>query len=410
MRLRRLIFSYDKERDKRMKKIAVLLILTLSMMTMLAGCGKKNDGDVVDDVSHVGDADDVGDLDDTTNPDVTNEEGNKQVPIDTSNPLENPVVKEDYDYNDYIKLGKYKGLEVKIKQLEVTEDNIDVSIQMDLMDNGATPVGVTDRAVKFGDAINVDFVGYHKGEPFDGGASEGYELTIGSQVFIDGFEEQLVGAELNKEVEINVVFPENYNNATLAGEPAVFKVTVNSIQYFELTEDFIKDTMGFDTEKEYRDSIRQELIANNTEMAIRQKENELYNTVIKGSEITPPENLLEYYASDFMILYANIAAGYGMALEDFVTLSGYSMEAFEADAKAYSENMTTRELVIKAITTTEGIELTEEEFQAEVADFAEQYGYESNEAFLEEADVNVLKEDMLFNKIIEFLVAESIEV
>lgn len=387
-----------------MKKIVVVLILTLSMMTMLAGCGKKNDGDEVGDVGVT-----TAPTPEETN-DATNEDGNEQDDIDTSSPLENPVVKEDYDYNDYIKLGKYKGLQVKAQQLEVTEEDIDISIQMDLKDNGVTPVEVTDRAVKFGDAINIDFVGYHKGEPFDGGASEGYELTIGSQVFIDGFEEQLVGAELNKEVDVNVVFPENYNNPTLSGEPAVFKVTVNGIQQYELTEDFIKDTMGFDTEKEYRDSRRQELIANNADKVNRQKENDLYDTVIKGSEITLPENLLEYYASDLMTLYTNIATGYGMDLEGFVTASGYSMEAFEADAKAYSENMATRELVIKAITTAEGIELTEEEFQVEVSEFAEQYGYESNEAFLEEADVNVLKEDILFNKIIEFLVAESIDV
>jgi trigger factor len=386
-----------------MKKIIILLILSLSMMAVFGGCDSKKDGD-------------NGNLETTPTPEATNDEGNDkgndegniEGDIDAA-PLENPVVKEDYDYNDYIKLGNYKGIEVKVEQLVVTDEDIDITIQMELLDNGATPIDVTDRAVKHSDTVNIDFVGHHKGEPFEGGTSEGYELTIGSKAFIDGFEEQLIGAELNKEIDVNVVFPEIYNNATLAGEPAVFKVIVNSIQYFELTEDFVKNTMDFDTVEAYRENLRQVLAVDNVDRMKKQKENDIYNTVIKESEITLPENLLEYYASDLMTLYTNIASGYGMDLEGFVTLSGYSMVEFEADAKAYSENMATRELVIKAITTAEGIVLTDEEFQAEVADYAEQYGYESNEAFLEEADEDVLREDLLFNKIMQFIVGESIE-
>ncbi|TAH63748.1 MAG: trigger factor [Anaerolineaceae bacterium] len=386
-----------------MKKIIVLLILSVSIMGILAGCSKK---DNEDDNSNETTPTPVVEA----NEDNNEEDDNAEDDIDVLTPVENSVVKEEYDYNDYIKLGKYKGIEVKVEQLEVRDEDIDVTIQLDLYDNGITPTDVTDRAVKHGDTVNIDFVGYHNGEPFAGGSSEGYELTIGSKAFIDGFEEQLIGAELNKEIDINVVFPEYYNNTTLAGEPAVFKVKINGIQFYELTEDFIKDTMGFDTEEEYRESIREALTAEYADMNIRKKENDIYSAVINGSEITLPENLLEYYESDLKTLYTNIAASYGADLETFITLSGSTMEAFETDAKAYSKSMVTRELIIKAISSAEGIELTEEEFQAEVTRFAEQYGYESNEEFLEEADVDVLREDMLFYKVIDFLVAESIEI
>ena len=395
-----------------MKKIVVLLILSLSVMGILSGCAKKNDDDNGDNV--------------TPTPEVTNDEQNepeiKEDDIeddiedgteDGANafvPIENPVAKEDYDYNAYIKLGKYKGIEVKVKQQEITDEDIDVSTQMELYDNGIEPIEVTDRAVKFGDTINIDFVGYHNGEPFEGGSAEAYELTIGSKALIEGFEEQLIGAELNKETDINVVFPENYGNEALSGEPAIFKVKVNGIRYFELTEDFVKDVMGFDSEEAYRESIRQELIAANTDMLNRQKENEVYTAVIGESEITLPDNLLEYYESDIKTQYTNIAASYGTTLENFLNMSQSSLEEFDTIAKSYSDSMATRELVIKAISIAEGIELTEEEFQAGVAKYVEQYGYESAEAFLEEADADVIREDLLFNKIIDFLVAEAIEI
>lgn len=385
-----------------MKKIVLLLILSLSVMGMLAGCAKDNKKEEGSDEATPTPV--------VTNENETNEDETNEDDIDTFIPLENPVIKEDYDFNDYIKLGKYKGIEVKVEQPQVTDEDIDVTIQMDLSDNGITPIDVTDRAVRFGDTVIMDFVGYHNGEPFVGGSAEDYELTVGSKAFIDGFEEQLVGVELNKEVDIDVVFPENYNNTTLAGEPAIFKIKINGIKYFELTEDFIINTMGFDNEEAYRESIRQDLLSYKADSLVSKKENDIYTAVINGSEITIPDNLLEYYESDIKTLYTNIAASYGSDFETFLTLSGLSVEEFEMDAKAYANNMATRELIIKAISTAEGIELTEEEFQAGVAEYAEQYGYESNEDFLEDADVEVLRDDMLFSKIIEFLVSESIEI
>lgn len=378
-----------------MNKKKILLVLCFSMMLAVIGCGKDNK---------------ENDSELTPTPVVSDEEDkDTDTETGTLEPLGDPVVKEDYDYNEYIKLGKYKGIEVKAEKLDVNEEDIDVAIQMALHENEITPVEVTDRSVKQGDTVSIDFVGYHNGEPFDGGAAEDYELTIGSGKFIEGFEEQLIGAQLNNETEINVVFPEEYHNTKMAGEPAVFKVTVNKIQYFELTEDFVKD-MGFETEEAYREALHQELIANNEERMINQKKNYLYNTVIKGSEITLPKNLLEYYAYDLKSLYTSMASAYGMDLETLITLSGYSIESFEADVEAYANSMATRELVTKAISSAEGIELTEEEFNNKVAELAEEYGYESSEEFLEGADVEVIKDDMLFDKVIDFLVFESIEI
>ncbi len=320
------------------------------------------------------------------------------------------MVKEAYDYNDYIKLGKYKGIEVKVEQLEVTDKDIDVTIQMDLAENEIEPIEVTDRDVRHGDLVNIDFIGYHNDEPFVGGESKGFKLHIGANRFISGFEEQLIGAQLGKEVDVNVVFPENYNNIELAGEPALFKVKINGIQCFELTDDFIKDIVGFDSEEEYREVIRQELTLENEDRRARMKENDILTSVIAGSEITLPDNLLEYYEEDMMVMYANIAGSYGMDLATILNLSGSSMEMLEQEAKAYSKDKTTRELLTRAISTAEGIELTEEEFQAEVTQYAMEYGYESNEAFLADTESEALRDELLFYKVLDFLVAEAIEI
>lgn len=385
-----------------MKKFVLILILSLSIMAVFAGCNKKTneDSDSNNNIEATPTPVPTDDTDNTDEGEVT----------DKFVPIENPVVKEDYDYNDYIKIGQYKGVEVKVEKLTVTEENLEIAIQMDMHDNGATPIVVTDRAVQLGDTVNIDFDGYHNGEPFSGGSFQGYDLTVGSRQFIDGFEDQLIGAELNTEIEVNVVFPENYGNATLAGEPAVFKVIVNGIQYYEITDDYINNIVGFDSKEEYVENLRSELNAYYTERMISQKENDLYDTIIKNSEITLPDNLVEYYESDLRTLYINVAASYETDLETFIVLSGGTMEAFEADIKEYSRNMATRELFIKAISNAEGIELTEEEFQAKVSEYTEQYGYESNEAFLEEAETDILREDLLFRKIIDFIVAESIEI
>lgn len=392
-----------------MKKVVLLLIFSLSMMGMLIGCGKEKDADEGNEEltpTPVVTNDDEGEDKD----EVDNEPVGVEDNTDTFVPQENQVVKEAYDYKDYIKLGKYKGIEVKVEQLEVTDKDIDVTIQMDLAENEIEPIEVTDRDVRHGDLVNIDFIGYHNDEPFAGGESKGFKLQIGSNRFISGFEEQLIGAQLGKEVDVNVVFPENYNNIELAGEPALFKVKINGIQCFELTDDFIKDIVGFDSEEEYREVIRQELTLENEDRRARMKENDILASVIAGSEITLPDNLLEYYEEDIKVMYANIAGSYGMDLATILNLSGSSMEILEQEAKAYSKDKTTRELLTRAISTAEGIELTEEEFQAEVTQYAMEYGYESNEAFLADTESEALRDELLFYKVLDFLVAEAIEI
>ena len=377
-----------------MKKIALLLVLSLSIIFAVNGCSKKEDGnDNSEATPTVTESND----DNTDNTDD----------IETPEFVENLVVKEEYDFNDYIKLGKYKGIEVKVEQLEVTEGDIKVQMQMDMRDNGVTLVDVADRTVELGDTINMDFVGYHDGEPFDGGAATGYEIIVGSGAFVPGFEEQLVGAELNKEIEVNIVFPENYG--TFPGEPVVFKVVVNGIKLYELTDDVIKNTLEFDSEEAYKDSIIQTLEEDNVATMEALKTNDIYKAVVEDSDITLPKNLVEFYASDFRVYNTNyIIMQYGMDLETYFTLTGYPAEDFEAYVQEQANDMATRELIIKAISTAENIEVTDDEVNAEVELYAAKYGMTAEE-YLEIADINVMKDNLLYNKVIDFIVAEAVE-
>lgn len=389
------------------------MVLSLSIMVAMLGCDKKTGGEDKTDASPTPDSsvENEDDKEEGKEEGKEDEVGLDQEDVEVYVPLENPVVKEDYDYNDYIKLGKYKGIEVKVTQLEVTQDDIEAAIQVELLESGAPGNQVTDRPAKHGDTLNIDFVGYHNGEAFEGGSSEGFELVLGSKRFIEGFEDQLIGAEIDTEVEVNVVFPENYNKDTLAGEPALFKVKINGIQNFELTDDIIKNVMGFDSEEDYRESLNKELENTNILIMKNKKQNDVYNALIDGSDIELPSNLLEYYKSDIITLYTNMAAAYQTDLETLVNMMGYySWDSFYEDVKAYAKNMVTRELIVKAICSAEGIELTEEEFQTMASEYALEYGYESKEDFLQEADIEVLKEDLLYDKVIRFIIDEAIEI
>ena len=380
-----------------MKKIALLLIVSLSIIFAVSGCSKDNDN--------------KGDSDATPTAAGTNDNNDDKADntddIETPELIENNVVKEEYDFNDYIKLGKYKGVEVKVEQLVVTEDDINVQMQMDMRDNGATPVEIADRTVELGDTVNMDFVGYHNGEPFEGGSATGYEIIVGSGAFVPGFEEQLVGAEVNKEIEVNIVFPEDYG--TFPGEPVVFKVVVNGIKLYDITDDAIKNTLEVDSVETYRESIKQTLEEDNAATMEAAKTNDIYKAIVEDSEITLPENLVEFYASDFRVFNTNyIIMQYGVDLETYFALTGFPAEEFEDYVQEHATDMATRELIVKAISAAENIQVTEEEVNAEVEFYAAMYGM-TTEEYLEIADIDVVKDKLLYNKVIDLIVAEAVE-
>lgn len=323
--------------------------------------------------------------------------------------LVNELVKEEYNVDDYITLGQYKGVEVNVAPAEVTEEDILFEIQSELYANGAELQEVTGRAVRLGDTVNIDYQGLKDGVAFEGGTAAGYDLMIGSGTFIPGFEEGLIGAKTGDKLDLNVTFPENYGSADLAGQPVVFKVTVNKIQEYKLTEEYVTSNTDYADIEAYKAGIKENLLADKEAARHEEIESSVYNSVREASKISSlPQTLLDFYKNDIKIYYSNVAMAYGMDFESLLSAYGVTVEQFDEDALAYAKNMAERDLVINAIIKAESLELTDEEYDNEVARVAEEYGYESTADFLAAADPNILREEIMIHKVMEFLVAEAI--
>ena len=379
-----------------MKKRTIMLVMGLSIVMLAGGCSKNsaNEGNTDNKVTETADDKDETNTSDTTNGITT-------------------VTKEDYKVSDYITLGKYKGVEVTIEKQEVTDQDVDAAIQMELEYN-AKEEEITDRkTVEDGDIVNIDYEGFKDGVAFEGGKDEGADLEIGSNSFIPGFEEGLIGATVGEQVDLNLTFPENYHAEDLAGQDVVFKVTVNSIKRLvvpELDENYVKENTEFETVDAYRQNIRESLEKEIEAEKEQEKLQSVIQAIIDGSEIKSyPENILEFYKADFKNYYIQYASYFGMDFANFLATSGVTEEEFEAEALKFAEAMASQELVLNSIIDTEDIELTEEEYQDGLTKMASDYGYPSSEELLAVFTEKQVKEALLWQKAMDLVVAEAIE-
>lgn len=397
-----------------MKKLA-LLVIGMCILLLAGGCNTKDklegkSTDLSPTPAVTDDTDAKDDTDTTDNEDTTDNTGIVDGSTPAVTPEVNEVVREEVKLEDYIKLGQYKGIEVSVEKIEVTQDDIDVKTQLSLQEGGATLTEVTGRKVKIGDTVNIDYEGLKDGVAFEGGTAPGANLLIGSGSFIPGFEEKIIGANIGDKLDVDVTFPENYNNEELKGQPVVFKVTVNKIQEYEVTEEFVTANTDYDTVDAYKASINENLIALSEESMKTQKAASVYNKVITNSEITSlPQNLLDYYERDLKVFYTNYAISYQVDLPTILSAFGMTEETFNEEAIAYADAMATRDLVLGSIIKAENLVLTEEEFSEQIDIYTEEYGYSSKEEFLKNANEALLREDMLYQKAKDYIVAESIE-
>lgn len=375
-----------------MKKNVILIILVLSMIMLFAGCKKNGTGNTTEE-----------NTDTTEGTDNTDSE-------DSFKPVENTLSKGDYKLEDHITLGKYKGVEVSVEKLEVTEEALNAAIQADLAANGAEANEITDRAVQNGDIVNIDFEGFKDGVAFEGGSSEGVDLTIGSGQFIPGFEEGLIGAKTGDKLDLNLTFPENYQAEDLAGQAVVFKVTVNSIKHYELTEEYVTGNTDFATMDEYKNYISEQLTLEYEDIMKQTKEQNVLAAILDASTITVPQSLMDYYINDIKVIYTNYATMYGMDFSAFIQANGLDEAAFNEMANEYAQAIANRELVLKAIMEAENITLSDEEYDQKVAEYAADYNYETVEDFLADANEEALREEILFQKVIDFITAEAVEI
>ena len=309
-----------------------------------------------------------------------------------------------------VTLGEYKGLEVEKAVVEVSEEEVDAEVEKEREKNART-ISVEDRAVVDGDMIMLDFEGFVGGVAFEGGKGENYPLTIGSGAFIPGFEEQLVGAELGKELEVNVTFPAEYQAPELAGKEAVFKCTVNEIKVKELPEaddDFAQDVSKFDTMAEFKEDLKAKLVANKEAAAKRVKEDAVIEKIIENATMDIPEAMIDLQARQLVDDMAQRIQAQGLSFEQYLQFTGMNLDAAIEQMKPNAVKRIESRLVLEAIVKAENIEVSEDDVKAEIVKMAETYKMDAEKLaeIMSDEEKAQIKMDMAIEKAVE-LVTES---
>jgi len=371
----------------RMKKKSLLIIMGLSIVLLAAGCGKKGVSGELDS-------------DTTVTPTVTGAAEDKTV----ASVL--PEL-EDYVASDYITLGQYKGVEVTVTKLEVTDKDVDAQIQEDLQAN-ATKEEVKDRAVQKGDIVNIDYEGLLDGTAFEGGTAKGYDLEIGSGSFIPGFEDGLIGAKVGDKLALDLTFPENYTSTDLAGKAVVFNVTVNSIKVSvvpELNEDYVTNNTDYKTIDEYKAGIRTQLETENQTTMDNTKANNVMQAIMDSSEIkSVPETLTNYYTALINYQVEQEAAAYGMEKDAYIEASGMTKEDFDSYLQQQVDFYGKYDLMLQAVVQAEKLALTDKEYEDAVAEYMTAYGASSKEELFKKVTEAQIKYSLTMKKAYDFVI------
>lgn len=305
----------------------------------------------------------------------------------------------------------YLNLEVTDPGLyEVTDDDVDYEISY-VLESYSEYAEIIDRAVEEGDVVNLDYTGYMDGEAFESGAGTGYDLTIGSGTFIDGFEDGLIGAEVGETLELELTFPDDYYE-DMAGEDVTFVCTINSISANvvpELTDEFVQSVSDTcTTVEEYRTEIWEELEVYYAEEYEYNLQSVVWTAVYESVVITEyPTSIVNALVEQLNESYTSQAEYYGMTLEDLITAYGMTTDEFDAYIYEVACQIYVSNRIVEYIATEQDLDLTDEEYAEEIAVLAEYYGYESADDLLLYADEEDVKMDILTDVVIEWLVENA---
>lgn len=313
-----------------------------------------------------------------------------------------------------VTLGEYKGLKVDKVSTEVTRKEVDEEIDRERERNART-IEVTDRAVQDRDQVILDFEGFTDGVAFEGGKGENYPLTIGSGAFIPGFEEQLIGAEIGKEVEINVTFPEDYQAEELAGKTAVFKCTVHEIKAKELPElddEFVSDVSE---ESETVDAYKAEVEARIKERREREgrqkKEDQAVEQAVANAQMDIPEPMIDLQTKQMADDFARRIMQQGMSLEQYFQFTGLSEEKMMEEFRPQAEKRIRTRLVLEAVVAAENIEVSDERLDEELKKMADSYQMEVDrlKEFMGDNEKKQMKEDIAVQEAVTLIADAAVE-
>ena len=315
----------------------------------------------------------------------------------------------EYKALEYVTVGEYQDLPVEVDEISITDDQVDGRIG-DIIASEHTELFEerSEGQVQDGDIANIDFVGKKDGEAFDGGTAEGYDLTIGSGSFINGFESGLVGAEIGSTVNLNLTFPEGYGNADLAGQDVVFTVTVNSVKRMPKFDDELAKALSegfYSTLDGYRDSIRSQLTSEAEQQQLSQINGELMTQLYNTCEVKDyPQDLVDYSIAEMNQYYTSIAGMYQLTLDDFITqYFGMDRETYDNEAEQAVKASLEQEMILLAVAETEKMEISSTEFEEGCKKYAENLGFDTVDAFREQYSDAKINVSLLMDKAMDYV-------
>ena len=313
-----------------------------------------------------------------------------------------------------VTLGEYKGLKVDKVSTRVTQKEVDEEIEKERERNART-IDVTDRAVQDKDIVTLDFEGFVDGEAFEGGKGENYPLTIGSGSFIPGFEEQLIGAEIDKETEVKVTFPEDYQAEELAGKDAVFKCTVHQIKAKELPElddEFASDVSeSCETMEDYRAEVKAKIKERKEREGRQKKEDQAVNQAIENSQMDIPQPMIDLEAKQLADDFARRLMQQGMSVDQYFQLTGLSEDKIIEELKPQAEKRIKTRLVLEAVVAAEDIQVSDERLDEELQKMADSYQMEVDKLkeFMGENEKKQMKEDIAVQEAVTLIADAAVE-
>lgn len=309
-----------------------------------------------------------------------------------------------YPDSKVTKLGNYKGVELAKEDVEVTDDEIQSEID-NLLASYPDYQKLDKTTVEEGDWVNIDYVGKKDGEAFEGGSSEegGYDLEIGSDTFIDGFEDGLIGKNVGDSFELPLTFPEDYASTDLAGQDVVFEITINAIEEQvtpEWNDAFVQKNTGYETVDEYVEETRESL----QETKDTNREYLVMEAIITDSEYEYADSEVTTLIDDLKAQYEQYASYFGMTTEDFMSNYGVTEDDLQESAK-FQIGYT---LTIDAIAKAENMTVSDEEYQEELEELAEENGADSTEALEEEYGKSEIMNYILSQKVLDYVTEQSV--
>ena len=313
-----------------------------------------------------------------------------------------------------VTLGDYKGVEVPKTEITVTDEDVDAEIKKEQEKNSRT-INVEDRGAQLQDVVTIDFEGSVDGVPFDGGQATEYPLTLGSNTFIPGFEDQLVGAKVGDDVDVKVTFPEEYQAKELAGKEAIFKCAVKKIEAKELPElddDFAKDVSEFDTLAEYKEHVKTNLVERKENEAKRAKEDAAVDKAIENAQMDIPEAMLQTQCRQMLDDFSRRMQSQGLSMDQYFQFTGMTAEKMMEDMKPQALKRIQTRLVLEKVAEVENIQPTKEEVNEEISKMAEAYKMEADKLkeLLGERELEQMKKDMAVQKAVTVIADAAKEV